>query len=216
MLSKSSLPFSSDLPPSLTSGESSRPSFAIPPIATSTPTRVADPTITAAGLQLYGGGQTHDLETTTGLRVSAVSDVTTVTTVTKTDVPTQRNSSGSELTNITTTDISSHGDGEGEDGEEEEEEEEGGKDEGAAMRGHFPPLSAAHGSGYSPALEASKGEGAVALSDVIVSVPSSSVLDAPPTTTTAVMLMNGHTDSDDDSPPPPPPTSSLQIGRAHV
>ena len=150
--------------------------FPVPPIASSTPTHLPDPT-------------------TATMRASVLSDVTTastVTTVTKTDVLTQRNSSSSELTNITTTDISSHG----EEGEEEEEGE-GDRGPGAGMRD----------SGYSPGLESMKTEGPVALSDVVVSVPSQTALDTPPTTTTAPLIVNGLTDSDDDSAPPPLPIS---------
>ena len=103
--------------------------------------------------------------------------------VTTTD---QRNSSSSELTNITSTDISSHG-------EEEEEEGEGGQS-----------LS----QGGQPA----RFDNPVAVSDVVVTVPSPP--PPHPQTNQEFAAMNGEVGSeeDDDDTPPPPLPSSLPPG----
>ena len=133
-----------------------------------------------------------DIEPTEALRSSVVSNVTmasTATTVTTTDVPAQRNSSSSELTDITTTDISSHG----EDDEEAAESQ-------SPTRDLELGTESVQDSGYSPGFE-SKTDGPLALSDVAVSVPEVDVPEA-----NDPLVPNGEMDSDEDVPPPPPTT----------
>lgn len=174
-------------------GEQGSQAFPVPPVASSTPLHPPTTSVT---------------EATGVLRSLVLNDLTTVsaaTTVSKTDALPQRNSSSSELTNITTTDISSHGD--------EDEEEGGGGGSLSPTRGRGLGMESVRDSGYSPGFDSMKAEGPVALSDVIVSVPSP---DVPPTTTGMSLVMNGHTDSEDDPPPPLPsslpPLSSFPPG----
>ena len=106
-----------------------------------------------------------------------------------TDLANQRNSSSSELTNITTTDISSHG--------EEEDDDERGQtsSQGAGPKTH----------------ESSRLDNSVALSDVVVTVP---LVDTPPRSITNEnsTAMNGEVESEEDNAPPPPLPSSLPPG----
>ena len=133
--------------------------------------------------------------------------ITASTATTKPDRANQRHSSSSELTNITTTDISSHGDDDDEgEGEGEGEEEEGEEDD-KVQRSLPGERGFSHDSGYSPGLESLKpADRPVALSDVVVSVPSP--INIPPLPSMDPPLtINGHPESDEDAPPPPPPSS---------
>ena len=107
-----------------------------------------------------------------------------------TDLANQRNSSSSELTNITTTDISSHG-------EEEEDDDE--RDQ-TSSQGAGPKT-----------WESSRLDNPVALSDIVVTVP---LVDTPPRSSTNKnsTAMNGETESEEDDAPPPPLPSSLPPG----
>ena len=133
--------------------------------------------------------------------------VTSDTAVTDTDAPTRRSSTTSELTHISTTDISSHGD-------EESDHETFNTNMNNATDVAMPtvPLQLP-ATGTTPPRE-SEGDGSpksLDLSDVVVSVGSSTLLDSTVTTTASHMapssVPNGpdiRRDSDDTLPPPPP------------
>ena len=187
------------------------------PLATSTP-RVAYTTAE------NGYKENRPLETTgqpgqvglTTIRESVTSD----TAVTDTDAPTRRSSTASDLTHISTTDISSHGD-------EESDHENLNTNMNNATEVAMPTVAMQlPTTGITPSGE-SRGEGSpksLDLSDVVVSVGSSTLLDSTVTTTASHMVPssvpNGpdsRRDSDETLPllpfPPscsvPPPPSLL-------
>ena len=111
---------------------------------------------------------------------------------TNADMTNQRHSSSSELTNITTTDISSHG----------EEDDEENVSPSRQYQGVELGQESLRDSGYSPGMDVP-----VALSDVVVSVSPQDGPPVTPATNGTPLSVNRHMDSDDDAPPPPLPSS---------
>ena len=168
------------------------------PVATSTP-RVAFSTPSTAATAAENGyleAGAHPTDSTqaskpeqTGLatiRESVTSDATGISTIAETDTNTRRSSTSSELTQISTTDISSHGDEN--DFENLNTNMNNAMEEVVAM-----PTVSLPRTGATPSGESGEGSSpkSLALSDVVVSLGTSALIDTTTTSHVSPTVLNG-------------------------